>query len=133
MRGRTADTVLKGCRRDADSARSDAHLPERTDLEPGYRGTGIGESSVTTGRKFEDRPPDKPHLTGYDETHLSEYLRLLDADAEGADWREAVAIIFGIDPAREPDRARIVHQSHLARARWMTEVGYAWLLGPRLH
>ena len=88
---------------------------------------------MTADRKFEDQPPDKPHLTGYDEAHLSEYLRLLDADAEGADWREAVSIIFGIDPAREPERARIVHDSHLARARWMTDIGYAWLLGPRLH
>lgn len=88
---------------------------------------------MTVGRKFEDRPPEKPYLTGYDEAHLSDYLRLLDADAEGADWREAVSIIFGIDPACEPERARIVHESHLARARWMTEAGYAWLLGPRLH
>lgn len=88
---------------------------------------------MTADRKPEDCPPDKPHLTGYDEAHLSEYLRLLDADAEGADWREAVSIIFGIDPACEPERARRVHETHLARARWMTEVGYAWLLGPRLH
>ncbi len=84
-----------------------------------------------TKEPFEDRPPESAHLTCYDEAHLADYLRLLDADAEGADWREAVAIIFGIDPANEPDRARAVHESHLARARWMTEVGYAYLLGPR--
>ena len=82
-------------------------------------------------RHFDDRPPDEPHLTGYDEAHLSDYLRLLDADDEGADWREAVSIIFGIDPASEPERAKTLHASHLARARWMTEVGYAYLLGPR--
>lgn len=86
-----------------------------------------------TGNRFNDRPPDKPHLTGYDEAHLSDYLRLLDAAAECADWREAVSIIFGIDPACDPGRAWTVYESHLARARWMTEVGYAWLLGPRLH
>ena len=79
-------------------------------------------------RHFDDRPPDEPYLTGYDEAHLSDYLRLLDADDEGADWREAVAIIFGIDPAIEPERAK---SRHTARARWMTEVGYAYLLGPR--
>jgi hypothetical protein len=82
---------------------------------------------------FQDFPPDKPHLTDYDETHLDDYLRLLDADAEGADWSEAVQAIFAIDPATEPSRARTVHRTHLARARWMTEVGYAYLLGPRFH
>ncbi len=85
-----------------------------------------------TEARFEDRPPDKPHLTGYDEAHLTEYLRLLDADDEGADWREAVSIIFGLDPAAEPERAKCVHDSHLARARWMTETGYRHLLEPRL-
>jgi hypothetical protein len=82
---------------------------------------------------FEDRPPDKPHLTTYDERHLADYLRLLDAAEEGADWREAVKIIFGLDARREPERAKIVHDSHLARARWMTETGFAYLLRPPLH
>ena len=78
-----------------------------------------------------DRPPERPHLTGYDEAHLDDYLRLLDADSRGTDWRAAVRAIFGIDAEREPDRARLVHRSHLARARWMTEIGYAYLLGAR--
>ena len=34
--------------------------------------------------------------------------------------------ILGIDPAAEPDRARHAVESHLARARWMTEVGYCY-------
>jgi hypothetical protein len=55
-------------------------------------------------------------------------LRLLDAETEGADWREAVSIIFGIDAAKEPERAKTVHESHLARARWMTRSGYRHLL-----
>jgi hypothetical protein len=33
-------------------------------------------------------PPPDPVLTVYDEEHLLTYLRLLDANAEGADWRE---------------------------------------------
>ncbi len=81
---------------------------------------------------FEDRPPATEHVNAYDECHLVTYLRLLDADAEGADWREAVAIIFGLDPAREPERAKIVYDSHRARARWMTEEGYRYLLEPRM-
>jgi hypothetical protein len=47
-----------------------------------------------------------------------------------ARWREVVQIIFGLDTQREPERARIVHDSHLARARWMTETGYRYLLRP---
>ena len=81
---------------------------------------------------FEDRPPQTERVNAYDERHLATYIRLLDADAEGADWQEAVTIIFGIDPAKDPVRAKIVHDSHLARARWMTESGYQHLLEPRL-
>lgn len=82
---------------------------------------------------FDDCPPTSAKLTPYDERHLVTYLRLLDAAEEGADWREAVRIIFGLDPAREPERARIVHDNHLARARWMMEAGHEHLLRPRLH
>jgi hypothetical protein len=90
------------------------------------------EAFMTTP-PFEDRPPDIPRLTPYDERHLATYLRLLDADEEGADWREVVRIIFGLDPEREQERALVVHQSHLARARWMTTTGYRHLLRPPLH
>ena len=79
---------------------------------------------------FDDRPPDSPNLTAYDERHRVTYLRLLDADDEGADWREAVRIIFDLDPTRDPKRARLVHKSHLARARWITETGYREFLRP---
>jgi len=81
---------------------------------------------------FDDYPPLTERVNAYDERHFVTYIRLLDADEEGADWREAVLIIFGLDPVKEPDRAKIVHDSHLARARWMTETGYRHLLEPRL-
>ena len=73
---------------------------------------------------FDDNAPGEPHVTPYDERHLKTYLRLLDAAEEGADWREVVQIIFGLDPKIEPERARNVHDSHLARARWMSRTGY---------
>lgn len=79
---------------------------------------------------FKDRAPDAAHVTDYDERHRQTYWRLLDAAEEQADWREAVRIIFGIDPALEPERARAVYDSHLARARWMTETGYRHYLRP---
>lgn len=71
-----------------------------------------------------DTAPVEPVLTGYELAHLVTYLRLLDADAEGADWREAARIILNLDVEKEPDRAKQVWQSHLARAKWMTETGY---------
>jgi len=79
---------------------------------------------------FKDRPPESDTLTDYDESHLVTYLRLLDAAEEGADWQEAVTIIFHLDPTRDLVRAQTVYDSHLARARWMTEHGYRQLLRP---
>lgn len=66
-------------------------------------------------------------LTSYDRAHTKLYMRLLDAETDGADWREAVALLFGIDAGKEPERANRVHRSHLARARWMREHGYRQL------
>ena len=77
---------------------------------------------------FEDSPPHSNTVTPYDERHFVTYLRLLDAADEGAEWTEVVQIIFGIDPALEPDRARQFHETHLERARWMTSHGYRHLL-----
>lgn len=77
---------------------------------------------------FEAEPPASDTLTEYDERHLVTYLRLLDAAAEGADWREAVRVIFEVDPGKDVDIARRLHDSHLARARWMTQAGYRDLL-----
>ncbi len=75
-----------------------------------------------------DAAPTTNVLTGYDEQHLITYLRLLDADAEGADWREVARIVLHLDPANNPERAKAIWASHLARARWMTENGYRHLL-----
>lgn len=77
---------------------------------------------------FEDRAPADDRITAYDERHFVTYLRILDAAEEGADWREVVQIIFCLDATDEPDRARLVHDSHLERARWMTTRGYKHLL-----
>lgn len=85
---------------------------------------GAGVTQV----QFLDEPPQSAALTAYDREHIKLYMRLLDAATDGADWREAVTILFGLDPAREPDRARHVHDTHLARARWMTEHGYRLLV-----
>jgi Uncharacterized conserved protein (DUF2285) len=75
-----------------------------------------------------DTAPTDPALTVYDEEHLITYLRLLDADAEGADWREVARIVLHLDPEHESDRARRAFDSHLSRAKWMTKHGYRLLL-----
>jgi len=75
-----------------------------------------------------DTAPSEPVLTGYDEEHLITYLRLLDADAEGADWREVARVVLHIDPELDPERAGRAWESHLARAKWMTTSGYRHLL-----
>lgn len=76
-----------------------------------------------------DEAPTEDALTDYDRLHLITYLRLLDAAEAKADWREVAWVVLGIDPAHEPERARRCHDTHLARARWMTEAGYRDLLG----
>ena len=53
---------------------------------------------------------------------------MLDANTDGSDWREVSRIVRHIDAEREPDRAQRAYDTHLARAKWMTEVGYRQLL-----
>ena len=75
-----------------------------------------------------DTAPEAETLTAYDRDHIKLYVRLLDAEQAGASCEEVSVVLFGIDAAREPERARRMHASHLARARWMTEHGYRDLL-----
>lgn len=70
-----------------------------------------------------DCAPNDPVLTAYDEQHVVTYIRLLQAEGEGADWREVARVVLHMDLEREPDRARAAYQSHLARAKWVTEQG----------
>ena len=81
--------------------------------------------------RFEVSPPQADTITDYDERNFVTYLRLLDAVAEGADWREVAAIIFQIDAHTEPERAKTVYETHLARARWMARAGYRQLATQR--
>lgn len=53
-----------------------------------------------------DTAPVSDQLTGYVEQHVVTYLRLLDAHAEDADWREVARIVLHINPAQEPQRVR---------------------------
>ena len=78
--------------------------------------------------KVADKAPDESALTAYDEEHAVTYVRLLDAEADNADWREVARIVLHIDPVAEPERAQRAFESHLARAKWLARHGYRQLL-----
>ena len=75
-----------------------------------------------------DTVPWSEGITPYDEEHFVTYLRLLDADTDGAEWAEVARIVLHRDACSEPDRTRRCWEDHLARARWMTAKGYRKLL-----
>lgn len=76
----------------------------------------------------DDLAPSEPEITVYDERHFVTYLRLLDAETDGADWTDVARIVLHRDPRTEGDRTRLCWQSHLNRARWMTKTGYRKIL-----
>lgn len=71
-----------------------------------------------------DEVPWSDGLTAYDKEHFTTYMQLLDASADDAPEEEMAHVILGIDPAREPERARKALRSHLDRANWMVTTGY---------
>lgn len=73
-------------------------------------------------------PPASDDLTDYDYRLLIVYLRLLDAEADGANWTEVARIVLRLDPTNDPDGARAIHAAHLSRARWMRDHGHYKLL-----
>lgn len=75
-----------------------------------------------------DEPPLSDTLTPYDELHLIHYIILLDADRDGIPWQDAAREALHLDPEVEPGRAWRAYETHLARAKWMTQVGYRHLL-----
>jgi len=78
--------------------------------------------------KIADEPPSSDNLTDYDYTMLVVYVRLLDSETAGADWHDAARILLKVDPEKEPAKAKHRYDTHLARAKWMTEFGYQHLL-----
>lgn len=67
-------------------------------------------------QSFEDVAPSVDEVTSYDRDHTMLYICLLDRQKRGQDWRTTVRAFFGLDSEREPDRARTVYESHMARA-----------------
>jgi len=76
----------------------------------------------------DDLAPSADVITAYDEQHFVTYLRLLDAKAEDADWKEVAQIVLHRDPASDEMRTRRCWQSHLERAQWLSRAGYRQIL-----
>jgi predicted secreted protein len=71
-----------------------------------------------------DEVPWADALTAYDDAHLVLYLRVLDAEAAGADWRQVARILLQRDATAEPERALRCWNAHLKRAQWIAETKY---------
>jgi hypothetical protein len=76
----------------------------------------------------DDEAPTGDTITVYDERHFVTYLRLLDAKAEGADWKEVAQIVLHRDPVTEELQTRRCWQSHLERAQRLSREGYRKIL-----
>jgi hypothetical protein len=56
--------------------------------------------------------PRDSKVTDYDLEHAALYIRLLDAEASGADWQEAAKVLLGADLPRETAQARHAYETH---------------------
>ena len=72
--------------------------------------------------------PKSDQITPYDRAHMATYLALLHASGEGLTYNEMARQILGLDPKIDPDDARTIIESHLARARWLATKGRNLLL-----
>jgi hypothetical protein len=75
-----------------------------------------------------DEAPSGNTINVYDKQHFITYLRLLDADADGADWREVARVVLHRNPDIDEVPSHRCWQSHLARARWLAREGYRNIL-----
>lgn len=76
----------------------------------------------------DDEAPTAASITEYDQRHLITYLRLLDAVAQRVHWKRGAQNILGRDPAHQASRVKRCWDSHVKRARWISEQGYRQLL-----
>lgn len=77
-------------------------------------------------QKLKPTAPVGDKITGYDRAHFKLYLRLLDAEAHKIHWKTAASKIMGLE-SDEPS-TKSCWQSHLRRAKWMSNSGYRRLL-----
>ena len=76
----------------------------------------------------DEEAPTGGAITAYDERHYVTYLRLLDAKAEDADWKEVARIVLHRNPVADELRTYRCWLSHLERAQWLSREGYRKIL-----
>lgn len=86
------------------------------------------QTPVELDPDVDDIAPTGDEITRYDERHFVTYMRLLDAKAEDADWKEVAQIVLHRDPVAEELLTRRCWQSHLERAQWLSREGYKRIL-----
>ena len=64
-------------------------------------------------------------LTDYDRSQILTYARLLDAERDGFDWSEAATEILLLDIEADAAGAKHCWRSHLDRAHWFVDGGFA--------
>nr|WP_246463420.1 hypothetical protein [Nitrospirillum iridis] len=72
--------------------------------------------------------PSDTTITDYDRRHFATYLMLLDAARDGVAIDDIIREVLQINPQADRAKALRTYDSHLARARWMTEHGHEQLL-----
>jgi hypothetical protein len=77
--------------------------------------------SPPVGAAVDDVAPTAFVVTSYDQRHMKTYLRLLDAEVKGANWKDVARLVLRIDPARSPTVRALAFETHLARADWAME------------
>jgi hypothetical protein len=107
--------------------RSDANTRRSTKLEddPSRKRP---KHVMLSARPLLDAPPGSDQLTDYDHEHFATYLFLLDCALGNKDWRDAMTQLIGDDSKTDPDKAKTMYDSHLARAQWMSRTGHRQLL-----
>jgi hypothetical protein len=81
-------------------------------------------------QRFLETPPSGDVVTDYDRKHCSTYLKLLDAQAGGAEWSLMAEVIFGMNPRLNPLTAERIVKLHVERAQWMSKHGFKQLVKP---
>lgn len=100
----------------------------RTASEPIWKGGMAMRVPVELDPDVDDAAPTSDEITAYDEQHFVTYLRLLDANAEKADWKEIARIVLHRDPDINESQTYSCWQSHLERAQWLSRTGYRRIL-----
>src|SRR3546814_8405886 len=101
------DYPISGCLDfDVKERRIEPLLPSHGRVE--RRRESVMRPRPTLQPELLPEPPCSDKITDYDYRLLIVSLRLLDAEADGADWADVARIVLHLDPADKPREARAV-------------------------